>query len=122
MTSIFVLAVYLGIFLLSFLLDWFLSILNINFALKNHEMLPANLEAHIDQSSYSRSMEYALRKSRFNLVQSFVERIFILVILFTGIAGTLDTLVGSAGLSPYWQGCNARAKLPDTYGIITVPR
>ena len=104
MTSIFVLAVYLGIFLLSFLLDWFLSILNINFALKNHEMLPANLEAHIDQSSYSRSMEYALRKSRFNLVQSFVERIFILVILFTGIAGTLDTLVGSAGLSPYWQG------------------
>jgi len=99
-----ILAVYLGFFLLNFLVDWFLSILNINFTLKNCELAPPNFEAHIDKSTYARSVRYTLRKARFGLVQSVAGRILVLIVLFTGAAGTLDALVSSMGLSAYWQG------------------
>ena len=102
MNSLFILAIYLGLFVLSFLVDWFLDILNINFVLKNHELAPANL--HVDESTYARSVKYTLRKSRFGLVQSLAGKTLILIVLFTEAAGTLDTLVHSMNLSPYLQG------------------
>jgi len=102
--STLVLAIYLGVFALEFLVDWFLDILNINFALKNRDLVPANLEVHVDKSTYARSVEYSLRKARFGLVRSSAGRALVLIILFTGAAGTLDILVGSMNLSPYWRG------------------
>lgn len=104
MNSTLILTVYLGFFVLDFLLDWFLDILNINFVLKNRDLMPDSLEAHIDKPTYVRSVKYTLRKARFGLVQSLAGRAFVLIILFTRIFGTLDTLLTSINPGTYWQG------------------
>jgi len=116
-----ILAIYLGFFLLNFLLDWFLNILNINFALKHHALAPTDLEDHVDKSSYIRNVEYNLRRARFNLVHSLVGRTLILIILFTGLAGTLDTLVDSMNLSPYWQGLIFLILVLMLFWVVSLP-
>jgi len=102
MNPMLILAIYLGFFLLNFLLDWFLNILNINFALKNRESAPLGIEVH--ETAYARGVKYTLRKARFGLVQLVTERVLVLIILFTGAGGALDALVNSMGLGSYWQG------------------
>jgi len=104
MNSMLILAIYLGFFVLNFLLDWFLDILNINFVLKNRNSIPANLENHVDEPTYARSVEYTLRKARFNLVQSLMGRTLVLIVLLTEAAGTLDALLRSMGLNPFLHG------------------
>ncbi len=99
-----IIAVYLGLFVLEFLLDWFLDILNLNSSLKNRDSIPEAFTDVVEEDTYRRSVDYTLRKGRFGLLKSLEGRLLILLVLFTGAAGTLDSLLISWNLPIYWHG------------------
>ncbi len=99
-----IIVLYLGLFALDFLLDWFLDILNINSSLKNRDCIPEAFTDSIDDETYRRSVDYTLRKGRFELLSSLEGRVLVLIVLFTGAAGALDSLLGSWNLPLYWHG------------------
>ncbi|MDT8297667.1 MAG: M48 family metallopeptidase [Spirochaetaceae bacterium] len=104
MTPMQIITIYLGLFVLDFLIDWFLDILNINASLKNRELVPENFSGAIDAKTYERSVAYTQRKGRFGLWMSLQGRILVIVVLFTGAGGALDILISSLGLPAYWHG------------------
>ncbi|RKX77057.1 MAG: hypothetical protein DRP49_02510, partial [Spirochaetes bacterium] len=99
-----IIVIYLGLFVLDFLLDWFLDILNINSSLKNRDFVPEAFTDSFDEKTYRRSVDYTLRKGRFGLLSSLEGRALVLIVLFTGAAGALDSLLTSWNLPIYWHG------------------
>ncbi|MCK5735641.1 MAG: M48 family metallopeptidase [Spirochaetaceae bacterium] len=104
MKSTHIIIIYLGLFILDFLLDWFLDVLNINSSLKNRGRIPEAFKESVDEKTYRRSVEYTLRKGRFGLLSSLEGRALVLIVLFTGAAGALDSLLSSWHLPLYWHG------------------
>jgi STE24 endopeptidase len=99
-----ILSIYLLLFFLDFLLDWLLDILNLNASLKNRNSIPEVFFGSVDEQTYRRSVDYTLRKGRFGLLGSIEGRVLILIVLFTGATGALDSFLGSWNLPGYWHG------------------
>lgn len=99
-----ILVIYLGLFFLDFLLDWFLDILNINSSIKNRDRIPETFISAVDDDTYRRSVDYTLRKGRFGLFRSLEGRVLLLIVLFTGAAGVLDSFLAAWNLPIYWHG------------------
>jgi len=116
-----IIAVYLAFFTLDFLLDWILDILNINSSLKNRDQVPESFSAALDEKTYRRSVDYTLRKGRFGLLSSLEGRALILIVLFTGAAGSLDALLYSWNLPAYWHGLLFLSLISAALGLAGLP-
>ena len=99
-----ILAVYLGLFIIDFLIDWTLDILNLNASLRNRDAIPTAFTGQVEAGEYSRSIDYTLRKGRFGLFRSAFGRVLLLAVLFTGAAGFLDSLISGWNLPSYLHG------------------
>ena len=121
MNSTLIIIIYLGLFVLDFLLDWFLDILNINSSLKNRDHIPEAFTGSIDEKTYRRSVDYTLRKGRFGLLSSLEGRALVLIVLFTGAAGALDSLLTSWNLPIYWHGLLFLALTSTALGLVGLP-
>lgn len=116
-----ILSIYLALFVLEFLWDWFLDVMNMNSSLKNRDRIPEVFAGVIDEETYHRSVEYTLRKGRFGLLKSLEGRILILVVLFTGAAGALDNLLYQWNLPVYWHGLLFLSFASVTLSLIDLP-
>ena len=77
----------IGIFAVSFLLDQFLSYLN----LKNHQpVLPEELQGRYDAEKYAQSHAYHQTKYRFALLRTVISTLIILALLWFGGFGWID--------------------------------
>jgi len=121
MNSTLIIIIYLGLFILDFLLDWFLDILNINSSLKNKDRVPEAFIDSIDKKTYRRSVDYTLRKGRFGLLSSLEGRALVLIVLFTGAAGALDSLLTSWNLPIYWHGLLFLGLSSAVLGLVGLP-
>ena len=104
MRSDILLTLYLGLFLLEFLIDWFLDILNLNESLKNRDSVPAMFTAWIDADRYRRSIEYTQRKGKYGLLNSLWSRLVLLLVLFSGSAAILDSFLTELHLPIFVHG------------------
>jgi STE24 endopeptidase len=95
------LLIYLALFLGEFLLQWVLDILNINSMLKNRKTVPLEFRESIDNETYSKSIDYSLRKAKLGLTDSVINRLIIIAVLFSGAAGLLDSYVSGLNLSAF---------------------
>jgi len=116
-----IIAIYFAFFILDFLLDWILDILNINSSLKNRDQVPEAFSGILDDKTYHRSVDYTLRKGRFGLVSSLEGRTLILIVLFTGAAGSLDSLLYSWNLPAYWHGLLFLGLISAALGLAGLP-
>ena len=101
-----ILLIWLLVFIIEFLIDWSLDILNISTILKNRGSIPPAFNGLITEFRLHRSADYSLRKARFGLFTGIQSRLVVIIVLTRGGAGALDTFTEmlSGGSSPYWHG------------------
>jgi STE24 endopeptidase len=116
-----ILIVYLALFIVDFLADWLLDVLNLNESLKRRDEIPGVFRGDVDEETYRRSVDYTQRKGRFGLLLSLQNRILLLVVLFTGAAGALDGLIGLLHLPAYWHGFLFLAAASTALGLVKFP-
>ncbi len=85
------LAIYLVLFFMEFIVSWFLSILNLNNILKNRNDIPALFKGLFSEEKYAATVSYNLEKGKFSLLSGFVSSSFLLIVVLTGFLGHLDT-------------------------------
>lgn len=99
-----ILILYLIFFALDFLFQNYLTLLNIGELRKNSNVVPSVFKDHIDLKSYLKSSEYTSAKSIFTIVSGIVSSIILLVIVLSGLFGSIDKLISGYGFHPYIEG------------------
>lgn len=116
-----ILIIWTGFFILDFIVDWLLGILNINTILKNKGAVPENLTDSIDEETYRRSVDYSLCKANFGLFSGVQERVMMILILVSQAVGILDGILGEWRLSAYWHGLLFLVISSWAVGLIRLP-
>ncbi|MCG8451845.1 MAG: M48 family metallopeptidase [Spirochaetales bacterium] len=95
----------LGFIILEFLIEWSLSILNLNQILKQRHKIPPLFQATVDDETHQQSTDYNLRKGQFALFSGLFNRLLLVILLVTGIPGLflnfMETWIESAYLSGF---------------------
>jgi len=93
--------IIIGALLFEYFLSTFSSILNMNSMSKE---VPDGFQDFYDEDKYSKSQMYLKDKTRFGLLSSTFSLILILIVIHTGIFGTLDTFVREKASNPIISG------------------
>ncbi len=93
MSSGLILAVFTVFFLLEFIFEFLLTILNIKCVKSNRGKLPELYKGDFDEEIYGRSSRYTLTKSRFSLVSSLFSAAFLLTVVLSGSFGKASLLI-----------------------------
>lgn len=104
MSSVSILFTYLGLFLLTLIVELFLDFLNIKYVKANSAKIPAEFEGHIDQATYVNSINYTLTKAKFGIASLLYSSVLLLAVVLLGGFGWFDNLAGRLASGIYWQG------------------
>ncbi len=77
--------IFLSGLVLSIFFKIFLDFINYSFRRKNQNIIPKELKGFIDQKKLSLINKYSNEKSSFSLIEYFIEKIFLFIILFMGV-------------------------------------
>ena len=99
-----ILILYLIFFVLDFLFQNYLTLLNIGELRKNSSSVPSVFKEHIDLKTYLKSSEYTYTKSIFTIISGIFSSIILLSIVLSGLFGSIDNLISGYGLHPYIEG------------------
>ena len=99
-----ILVLYLIFFGLDFLFQNFLTLLNIGEIKKNSTEVPSVFRNHIDLKSYLKSSEYTHAKIIFTMISGIFSSIILIVIVLSGLFGSIDNLINGYGFHPYIEG------------------
>lgn len=121
MTASNILNIYLTLFAIYFLFDLTLAVLNMRFVKRHADKMPEFFKGHIDEDTYSRSVDYTLTKGRFGIISSFYSAVLLLVIILCGFFGDLDTFVKSFSLGQYTTGVIYVFALTFILSIFQIP-
>lgn len=99
-----ILLLYLIFFVVDFLFQNFLTLLNIGELRKNSSSVPSVFKEHIDLKTYLKSSEYTHAKSNFSIVSGIFSSLILIVIVLSGLFGSIDNLINGYGLHSYIEG------------------
>ncbi len=116
-----ILICWTGFFILDFLIDWLLDVLNINTIIKNRQTVPSAFSGVIEEDTYNRCVSYSLRRAYFGLFTSIQGRIIMILVLAFHAAGSLDSLIARWTLPVYWHGLIFLAAAYLISGLVGLP-
>ena len=99
-----ILSLYLVFFIMQFLWEQALTILNIQFIKKNALQPPDFIKDRIPAEEYNKSTRYTQTKQRFSIISSACGAGFVLLIVLSGFLGTLEGWTAVLGMGPYIRG------------------
>lgn len=85
-------------------IDTGLTVLNLRYARRRADRVPPAFEGIVSPESHRRAVEYTVIRGRFSLVVETVSAAALLLIVASGLLGTVDSFVRSLPLHPYLQG------------------
>ena len=85
------------------LVELWLAFLNRGEVLRNASEIPVLASGHIDETSYRNSVNYTLANSRFGSVESVIESLLLLIILWSGILPWLYSITSGLSDSGIWN-------------------
>jgi STE24 endopeptidase len=98
MTSQTFLIIFLSLLALEFLIERFLSFLNVRHVLAHKETVPEAVKGIISDQNYQKSIKYTLTNAWFGNITAIVDLIIVLFLLFSGILSTLYHVLQNQGL------------------------
>jgi STE24 endopeptidase len=106
-----IIAVFLSLFALEFLVEFGLNELNLRYVKgrQGEPNLPEDFRHRMNAEEYGSSVQYTLAKGRFERIGEIYGRLVVLVVLFSGLLPYLDRLSGELA--------NALGALPQIHGI-----
>ena len=93
--------IILAVILLDFVFEWVTELLNIR---KASSKLPEDLKAFYDEKKYADSQKYLIENTRFNLIQTSVKTLVLILFLYSGALEYLTNWVFLSSGSYIWQG------------------
>jgi len=86
---------YITLLTLEFITIYTLTILNIGSVLKNRSCIPEIFRSLITDDNYKKSIAYTLKKEHFSLFRMVISTAATLTLLFSGVLGYIEELLGS---------------------------
>ncbi len=103
-----VLLIYLIFFACEFIFENGLTVLNIKHIRNRRQEIPEPFNDYIDEDHYKRSVDYSLTNERFSLFSAPLHAAFIIIVVLSGVLGTVNQLL-------------LQLNLPDTiHGILYI--
>lgn len=99
-----IVTIYLFFTFLRYFSSFSLSVLNMGHILKNRDSIPSFMQGIISEEEYSRSQQYSLKKGKTGLLSLTLNLLILLVLIYGGILGKLDSFVGALAFSSFWHG------------------
>ena len=104
MSTPLLIAIFLALYLINFVLDFWLSHLNIKHLLQHKQAPPAPFPEYIDQERYQKSIAYSTSYHRFGLVSSTISAVVFLLFVYSGLFNRLDLLLRNHIVDDIWRG------------------
>jgi STE24 endopeptidase len=99
-----ILSLYLVFFIIQFLWEQALTILNIQFVKNNASQPPDFIKDRIPAEEYKKSTRYTLTKQRFSIISALCGAGFVLLIVLSGFLGTLEGWIAVIKIGEYIRG------------------
>ncbi|MCW8965789.1 MAG: M48 family metallopeptidase [Candidatus Pacearchaeota archaeon] len=99
-----ILSLYVLLFLLQFVWERILDILNLHYSDQQKNSIPDFIKGLVTLEDYQKSIEYTRTNGKFNIFSSIVSSIFLLLLILSGCLGFIDTLVASFKFDTYTHG------------------
>jgi STE24 endopeptidase len=93
--------IFIAMFLIQFLWERMLTLLNMGTVKRNTEKVPEVFSSIIDPESYGKSVRYTLAKGKFSLVASTWSALFLIGILVLGLPGICDVWIRGLAIPAY---------------------
>ena len=87
--------IFLVLFLLTFCWDIILTVLNLRHMQRKGTALPAVFKKYIDENVYGRSVAYNKESERFGIIESIIDAILLIVLIYFGGFDFIDTYARS---------------------------
>lgn len=121
MGSAFILAIYLGLLALQFLLEQLLLVLNLRHLQACQRRSPREALELMPETEYRRTLEYSRARGRLGLVSLTVETALILALILTGALGYLETGLGAIPGGPLLHGILLVYVVALVFGLAGLP-
>lgn len=119
--TLWILTVFLAFFLLHYLVEAGLTVLNLRQVAAHGGRVPPGLAGWLAPESARRSQAYTLAKGRFALLRGTVGAVVTLAVLFSGLLPWLDARLGAAGLAGAHLFVAYLVALGALLGVISLP-
>ncbi|MBN2535408.1 MAG: M48 family metallopeptidase [Spirochaetales bacterium] len=103
-----ILMLYIVLFVLEYLWERFLGIINMRYVLSRGELIPDFVQGIITPEEYRKSIKYTLTKEKFGIIANTASSIFLLLLILSGFLGFMDSLISGFKFDRY------------TYGVIYI--
>ena len=115
-----ILIIYLAFFTAEFVFENYLEILNIR-NIRKYRNVPDYFRDTVSEDNYRKSAEYTVEKTRFSMVSSLFSAVFLLVIIFSGFFGSLESLVLSVNTTEYIKWIIYIFSVTALFSIVSIP-
>lgn len=90
-----VFSVFIIFYILEFLFETFLTLMNAKFAVADKHTIPDAVRVHLDEEKYKKTNAYTLAKSKFATLNSAISMVIMLAIIFGGAFDRFDIYLRS---------------------------
>jgi STE24 endopeptidase len=94
-----ILILYIILFSIKFIWETFLELLNQSYIKKRNVNPPEFVNLIMDENTFKKASEYTIEKSRFSVLTSFLQSVFLLILILSGFLGYLETVINKLGFS-----------------------
>ena len=113
--------VFVAFFVLELGWDLLLTLLNLRHVRSHAEAVPEAFASVIDQETYARSVSYTLVHGRFGIADGVFSAVVILVVLFSGALGWIESLTRSLPVPDSIQGILLIAAVGLVFWVLQLP-
>ncbi len=121
MTSRTILIIYILFFIMEFIVNAVLILLNIRESKKNRGSVPIWFRDYIDKQRYEKSTAYTIEKGFLTLLSDSVSSVVVLTVILTGSFGVLDETIRRTSMHPYLVGIIYFAVLSLFFYLVSLP-
>jgi STE24 endopeptidase len=116
-----ILAIYLGLLVLQFLLEQFLLVLNLRHSRACSRHLPAEALQIMPEAEYRRALEYSRARGRLGLISNTLGTGLILALILSGALGRLEALIGAISAAELWRSVLLVYAVSLIFGLASLP-
>ena len=121
MTSRTILIIFILFFIMEFIVNAVLILLNIRESKKNRGSVPIWFRDYIDKQRYEKSTAYTIEKGFLTLLSDSVSSVVVLTVILTGSFGVLDETIRRTSMHPYLVGIIYFAVLSLFFYLVSLP-
>lgn len=104
MTSGIIIILYLILFVLEYLWERLLGLMNIRYVQSQGTTIPYFVKGIITPEEYQKSINYTITKEKFSIIASTASSVFLLLLILSGFLGFMDTIISGFKIDEYTQG------------------